>query len=81
MSVIARCAATPSTCDSANDVTAWTMVAAPAASASGISRSARPLADDVVDQVLGRGGQDEADQAVDEHQRQAEREPALARQR
>ena len=30
-SVIARCAATPSTCDNANDVTAWTMVAAPAA--------------------------------------------------
>ena len=43
MSVIARCAATPSTCDSAKEVTAWTMVAAPAASASGISRSARPL--------------------------------------
>ncbi len=43
MSVIARCAATPSTCDNANDVTAWTMVAAPAANASGMSRSARPL--------------------------------------
>ena len=43
MSVMARCAATPSTCDSANEVTAWTSVAAPAASASGISSSARPF--------------------------------------
>ena len=37
-------------------------------------------ADDVVNQVFGRGGQDEADDAVDEHQCQAEREPTLARQ-
>ena len=43
ISVIARCAATPRTCDSANDVTAWMKVAAPAASARGISRSARCL--------------------------------------
>ena len=41
MSVMARCAATPSTCDSANDETACTSVATPAAAASGISRSAR----------------------------------------
>ena len=41
MSVMARCAATPSTCDSAKDVMAWTTVAAPAASASGSSISAR----------------------------------------
>ena len=42
MSVIARCAATPRTWESAKDVTAWTNVAAPATSASGTSRSARP---------------------------------------
>ena len=42
ISVIARCAATPSTWDSANDVTACTIVAAPAASAMGISSSCRP---------------------------------------
>ena len=52
MSVIARCAATPSTCESANEVTAWTSVAAPAASASGSSSSGALLPDDVVDQVL-----------------------------
>ena len=43
MSVIAFCAATPSTCDSENDVIAWTSVAPPAASASGTSSSARCL--------------------------------------
>ena len=39
-----------------------------------------PLADDVVDQELGRRRQDEPDQAVDEHERQTERQPSLARQ-
>ena len=39
-----------------------------------------PLADDVVNQVLGRGRKDEADDPVDEHQCQAEGEPTLARQ-
>src|SRR6185436_1965453 len=34
---MARCAATPSTCERPNEVTAWTRVAAPAASASGTS--------------------------------------------
>src|SRR5689334_14012289 len=43
MSVIARCAATPSTCESANDVIACTTVATPAAIASGVSSSARCL--------------------------------------
>src|SRR5689334_15126038 len=43
MSVIARWAATPRTCESANDVIACTTVAMPAAIASGINRSARCL--------------------------------------
>jgi hypothetical protein len=43
MSVMARCAATPRICESAKAVTAWMTVAAPAASAIGISRSVRPL--------------------------------------
>ena len=38
------------------------------------------LADDVVDQILGRRRQDEAGEPVDEHQDQAERQPAAARQ-
>ena len=38
MSLMARCAATLTICDSANDVTAWTSVAAPTASARGVSR-------------------------------------------
>ena len=38
------------------------------------------LADDIVDQKFGRGGEHEADEAVDQHERQAEREPALARE-
>ena len=36
MSVIARCAATPNTCDSVNELNAWMSVAAAAAIASGI---------------------------------------------
>ena len=72
MSAIARCAATPSTCDSENAVTASTSVAPPAANASGISSSARPLPDDVVDQELGRRRKHQAGKAVDEHQREAE---------
>ena len=43
ISVIARCAAMPRTCESAKPVTACTSVAAPAASASGHSRSPRDL--------------------------------------
>ncbi len=35
MSVMARCAMTPNTCDSANEVPAWTSVATPTAAASG----------------------------------------------
>ena len=34
------------------------------------------LADDVVDEKFGRGGKDEAGKPVDEHQREAERQPA-----
>ena len=37
------------------------------------------LPDDVVDEVLGGAGQDEAGEAVDEHQHQPERQPAAAR--
>ena len=40
-----------------------------------------PLADDVVDEELRGGGQDEAGEPVDEHQRQPERQAALARRR
>jgi len=43
MSVIARWAATPRICESAKEVTAWTIVAAPAAMAIGISSSVRRL--------------------------------------
>ena len=43
MSVIARCAATPSTCELANEVAVSTSVAAPAAIASFGSRSQLPL--------------------------------------
>jgi len=43
MSVIAFCAATPSTCDSEKEVIAWMIVAPPAASAAAHpDRSARP---------------------------------------
>ena len=41
ISVMARCAATPSTCDNANPVPDWTSVAAAASSASGTRRSPR----------------------------------------
>jgi hypothetical protein len=43
ISVMARCAATPSTCESANEVNACTAVAAPAASAMVVNSSARPF--------------------------------------
>ena len=43
MSVMARCAATPRICERPKLVIAWTTVAAPAASAIGISSSCRPL--------------------------------------
>ena len=43
MSVMARCAATPRICESAKEVTACTIVAAPAASAIGSSSSVRCL--------------------------------------
>ncbi len=43
ISVMARCAATPKTCEIANDVTACTTVAAPAAIAMVESSSARCL--------------------------------------
>ncbi len=79
MSVIARCAATPSTCDSRNDVIAWTIVAAPAATASGTSSSARCFADHVVDQILRRGRQNQPGHAVDQHQHEPERQPSAAR--
>jgi hypothetical protein len=39
MSVMARCAATPSICESANELTACTSVAAPAASAIVVNSS------------------------------------------
>ena len=80
MSVIARCAATPRTCDSANDVTAWTMVASTGGEGERHQHVRPALADDVVDQELGRGGKHETHQAVDQHERQAERQPALARE-
>src|SRR5262245_38402625 len=41
MSVMARCAATPRSCESANDVEAWRRVARPAAAASGTRSSPR----------------------------------------
>ena len=73
MSVIARCAATPSTCELANDVAASTTVAAPAAIASFGSRSQLLLANDVVHQVLGRQGQHQPGEPVDHHEHHPER--------
>src|SRR5215212_7769865 len=55
ISVMARCAATPKTCESVNEVMACTTLAA-------------PLDDDLVNQVLRAGRQDEPDQTIHEHQ-------------
>ena len=69
MSVIAFCAATPSTCDSPKRADRLHERRGPddpreraAADPSAL------LADDVVDEVLRRGRQDESRQPVDEHQ-------------
>jgi hypothetical protein len=56
MSVIARCAATPRICDRMKDVTAWTSVAAPAASAIGTSRSVRPFPTTSSSRYFGANG-------------------------
>ncbi len=79
MSVIARCAAMPSTCESAKAVAACTSVAAPAASASGTSRSPRdfPITSSMRD--LGRRRQHEPRQPADDHEHEPDRQPSLAR--
>jgi hypothetical protein len=74
MSAIARCAATPRTCDSENAV---------AASTRWRRRGQRqrhqqvaPLADHVVDQEFRGGRKHETGKPVDQHQHQTKAEPA-----
>ena len=61
MSVMARCAATPRICDSANPVIAVTTVAPAAASAIGTSRSDRPLPSTSSTIHLGANGRTSCD--------------------
>ena len=76
MSVMARCAATPRICDSANEVTAWTTRGGARGQRDRQQQIGAALADHLVDEPLRRGRQHEPRQAADEHQRQAERQPA-----
>ena len=79
MSVIARWAATPRTCDSANDVTACTSVAAPAASARGRAgpRCPCPITSSI--RYLEVAGRTSPVSPVDEHQPEAEGEATAPR--
>ena len=79
MSVIARCAATPRICDRPKLVTAWTTVATPAARAIGSSSSCRPLPITSSMTYFDERRQHDAGQAADQHQRQADRQPAAMR--
>ncbi len=63
----------------AKAVIACTSVAAPAASASGNEQIGAVLSDDFVDEPLRRGRQHQAREPADEHQPQAETEPAAVR--
>ena len=77
---MARCAATPSTCELANEVAASTTVAR--AGGQGELRQQIPVAfdDDIVHQVFGRERQDEAGEPIDHHQREAQAEPVRCAQ-
>ena len=74
MSVMARCAATPSVCEIAKLVIAWTTVAAPAASAIGISRSWRALPITSSMTTFDSAGSTMPARRDDQHQRQADRQ-------
>ncbi len=74
MSVMARCAAMLTTCESANEVIAWMIVATPTAIASGKQQFDLLLREDVVDQVLRARREHEPREAIHQHQREADRE-------
>ena len=79
MSVIARCAATPSTCESAKPVAACTSVAAPAASASGQQQIAARLPITSSIRTFEVAGRTRPGEPADEHQSQAERQASAVR--
>ena len=78
ISVIERCAALPRTWERAKPVMAWMRVAPAGGQDDPDEQLPLALADDVVEQELGRAGQDEAGEAADEEQAEAQGEAALA---
>ena len=79
MSAIARCAATPSTCDSANAVDGVDERGGAGRKRQRHEQVGAALADDIVDEEFGRRGQNEPGKPVDEHQDEAEGQPAAMR--
>ena len=74
ISVIARCAAMLTTCDSANDVPALDDRRDDGERGERHQQAGRVLADDVVDEELRREREHESGDAVDHHQAEADRE-------
>ncbi len=79
ISVIERWAATPSTCERANDARPWTSVAAATVSASHPQQLDALLADDVVDEQFRGRRQHQARRAAHDHQPQAQGQAAATR--
>ena len=71
MSAMARCAATPSTCDRANDVTRIHERRRANGQRQRHEQVAALVPDDIVYQILGRGRGNESRDPADEHQDEA----------
>ena len=78
ISVIECCAARPRTWERANPVMAWIRVAPPGGQDDPDEQVPLALADDVVEQDLGRAGQDEAGHPGEQQQAESERQASLA---